>query len=94
MMRLTIVTLLVGVWGCVPNRTDGLTCEQQSDCDVGRVCRQGTCVVNGEPDAGPEPVMVDATPEPDAAPACAAFHNHLFSGCDLPATPGPARSWR
>lgn len=76
---------LVGACG-FPTPSDELACATDADCDAGRVCDRGYCVVgddgggNGAPDA----------PAPDAAlhDLCASWHPAHFDPCTLVAPGG------
>lgn len=68
-MRREIVVAFALAGCSFPERTDSLTCGVTADCDDGRACEQGFCVV--APDARneePIPMVVDAAPPPDLAP--------------------------
>ena len=62
-----------------PERSQELACEVTADCEVGRVCLEGFCVVPDDdgPDAG---AAVDGN-----AFDCTTFDGRHFRGCDLPA---------
>ena len=58
--------LVVAVWACTAERVSpAFACSDQSECDPGRVCTQGYCVV-GRPDAGP----ADARECPSVCDSC------------------------
>jgi hypothetical protein len=61
--------IITALAGCFPTRSDALVCAVDTDCEDGRACEGGFCVV--APDAAPMlPMMVDAAPvtPPDTAP--------------------------
>ncbi len=65
-MRGVLFVMLLG--GCFPTRSDELACAASADCDPGRTCETGFCVVAPDAPAEEIPNMVDApTAPPDVA---------------------------
>jgi len=93
--------LLVALVGCdFPTRSDAYACETTADCDSGRVCETGYCVVGGggvdsRPDSTTAPSDAPTTPidaPPDADPFVATAMQCVAQGYALVA--GPAGYYR
>jgi hypothetical protein len=67
---LAAAALLIALTGCkVDRRSEGYTCETETDCGAGRTCDQGWCVEVGGGDGDADPNAPDADPNaPDADP--------------------------
>jgi hypothetical protein len=79
--------LVLGAGCSFPTPSDGYRCEVTADCEAGRVCEQGFCVVPGGVDA--QPPSTDATgPVPFDCRSWTGAPRH-FTPCDLP-EPGAA----
>ncbi len=62
-MRWEVLVVFTGLAGCFPTRSDELACATETDCEAGRTCEQGFCVI--APDAAPP---IENEPPVDAAP--------------------------
>ena len=85
LQRITIGLALLAGCASFPAPSEEFRCERTEDCDPGRVCEQGYCVVGGEVDAGGN----------SGADAAASFDCSIWTGaprhftpCDLPAPSG------
>ena len=82
-MKTTVATLLVALSALVlaacsfDNRSGAFACPMGNECEVGRVCSAGWCVVEGSeidasnlptPDAPLIPIDADLTPDADLSP--------------------------
>ncbi|MEO8706215.1 MAG: hypothetical protein ABI867_39660 [Kofleriaceae bacterium] len=69
--------MIIGVAGCFPSRSAELACDITDDCDGGRTCENGFCVL-GTSDAGPE------QPDADENFDCTPLNGRHFVGCEIP----------
>jgi hypothetical protein len=82
-----LAALLLGAGCTFPEPSAAYRCEVTAECEAGRVCEQGFCVVSGRTDASPGGADApDAPTSIDCASWPAPRH---FQPCDLPPPAGP-----
>lgn len=59
-MRWEVLVVFAGLTACFPTRSDELTCGVTAECEAGRVCESGFCVV------GPDAAVIVESPPVDA----------------------------
>jgi hypothetical protein len=80
--------LVLGAACSFPTPSDGFRCEITADCEAGRVCDQGFCVVPGGVDAQPPPSTEPPGTDPLDCTSWTPAPRH-FMPCDLPTPAGP-----
>ncbi len=82
-----LAALLLGAGCSLPEPSAAYRCEVTAECEAGRVCEQGFCVVSGGTDASPG--GADA-PDAPASIDCASWPApRHFQPCELPPPSGP-----
>ena len=81
-MKLGLPAILLAACS-FPTPSEQYACRTNDDCEAGRVCTLGYCVVGG----GSNMPQIDA-PDIDSGPGCSAFSSRHFDACTIPAPSG------
>lgn len=84
-MRFGIAAVLLSACS-FPTPSEQYVCSTNADCESGRVCTLGYCVIGANGDDSSVP-LIDA-PNIDSGPDCSSFTSRHFDACMLPAPSG------